>query len=77
MAARAGAQKISLLKRGFHELPELMLGLGLGIVGIALGINAIYQMHKDPEHNHMYRQQYSVIRDTKVKDKSKIGDIYN
>jgi len=78
MAARAaGAQTVSLLKQGWHEVPDLVISLGLVGAGTLLACVQVYRYHLKGMDTYKYRQQYTVIRDTDVKDPSLLGTRYN
>jgi hypothetical protein len=77
MAARNGVQKISLLRRGWHEAPDLVSALAMTAVGVVLLGVAAVNYKNNGERNFMYKNQYTVIRDTDVKDPKKLGDLYN
>jgi len=83
MAARVGAQKLSLLRRGWHEVPDLVCSLGIFAVGLALAGVVVYRDQMDVRYGgarrYQHRLQYTVIRDTNIeeKDKWKLNNIYN
>lgn len=75
MASRAATKGVSLLKRGWHEIPEIMcclgmIGLGTCFVGIGY---AVY----DRDIHHRYRMEYTVVRDTDVKKNLLAKNVYN
>ncbi|KAL5007524.1 hypothetical protein ScPMuIL_016330 [Solemya velum] len=65
---QANAAKISLIKRGWHELPELMCTFGLMAVGTVAASVAGYKYITNGDLNHQYKFKYTVIRDTEVKN---------
>jgi len=78
--ARAGVQKLSLLKRGWHEVPDLVASLALAGVGLVLAGVVIYRDQMDVRsgaRGYQHRLEYTVIRDTNVKEPWKLNDIYN
>jgi hypothetical protein len=77
MAAKAGVQKLSLIKRGWNEIPSLVCSLAITGVGLVLGGIVLYKDQKNGARGYQHRHVYTVIRDTNVKDPSRIGDIYN
>jgi len=78
MAAKAaGGKTVSLLKQGWHEVPDLVIVLGLTVAGTFLTCGQVYRYYLKGMDEYKHRQQYTVIRDTDVKDASLLGTRYN
>jgi len=74
---------LSLLKQGWHEVPDLVASLGIFAAGLVLAGVIVYRDQMDVRYRgarrYQHRLQYTVVRDTNVqeKDKWKLNDIYN
>lgn len=76
MAARLGFG--ALVKKGWHEAPELVASIGFAVAGFSLlGLHIFYRKTFIGEKAYQHRLEYTVIRDTDVDDPKKRETIYN
>lgn len=64
MAANAAARKgtISLFKRGWNEVPEIMGSTCIALVGVALGVTGLYIYNSKDGDNRKHKFEIIVIR---------------
>ncbi|KAI9558495.1 hypothetical protein GHT06_015282 [Daphnia sinensis] len=63
MAAAQSSSKISqLIRRGWIEIPDVMVGLGIGALGLGLAGYGVYKSSKK-EVKRPFKDQYIVKRD--------------
>ncbi|XP_046398855.1 uncharacterized protein LOC124165465 [Ischnura elegans] len=71
MAAAAGTSRgaVGLLKRGWHEIPEVMASTGLALIGLGLGCVGLSIYYSKDGNNRRYKNSYIVYRpdDPRVK----------
>lgn len=61
-SANAGKGLVGLFKRGWHEFPEGVASGVVGILGIALIINAVRMYSANDGDNRKYKAKYTVYR---------------
>ncbi|KAL8592680.1 hypothetical protein ACOMHN_037620 [Nucella lapillus] len=66
MASRGALKGVSLIKRGWHEIPEIMCCIGM--ISFSTVLLGVAVARYDPDLNHRYKYDYTVIRDTEAKD---------
>lgn len=64
MAANAAVRSgtISLFKRGWNEIPEIMGSSCLALVGVAMGFTGLYIYSSKDGNNRKHKFEYIVIR---------------
>ncbi|KAK7113178.1 hypothetical protein V1264_012516 [Littorina saxatilis] len=75
MASKGAVKGVSLLKRGWHEIPEIMCCLGMiGLSTVLLGAGI---MRYDKDKSHRYKFHYTVVRPEGVKADYVVKKMYN
>ncbi|XP_076459694.1 NADH dehydrogenase [ubiquinone] 1 alpha subcomplex subunit 3-like [Babylonia areolata] len=75
MASRGAMKGVSLIKRGWHEIPEIMCCLGM--IGLSTALLGLGVARYDADTNHQYKFHYTVVRDTEVKPEWVKKNVYN
>lgn len=53
---------IALLKRGWHEIPEVVGSGAFGVLGIAFGIIGVYRYYKNDGEKRLFKNRPTVFR---------------
>lgn len=54
----------ALLKRGWNEIPDIVAGSGVALVGLGLGIVGLVGYYQKDGDNRRYKEDIVVFRDT-------------
>lgn len=62
MAAAPSRGLVSLFKKGWNEIPEIIGSSFMGILGTIILSGAVYHYYQKDGDNRRYREVYTVIR---------------
>lgn len=58
----SATKSIGLFKRGWHEIPEVIGGGFMGLLGVGLTFTALYIYYQKDGDNRRHKLSYTVIR---------------
>lgn len=62
MATAQSRGLVNLLKRGWHEVPDVVGSGALALVASVVGVGTVYYYYAKDGDNRRYRDEYTVIR---------------
>lgn len=62
MATAQSRGLVALFKRGWNEIPEIIGSSFMALVGIGLGVTALYNYYSKDGDNRRHKLEYTVVR---------------